>query len=53
MADRTLASVKEGIIAEYRKEYPNERLNGKIFSIYLLDRYARLLLRLYKKAKDK
>ena len=54
MAAKTFRQVKESIIQQYKEDYPDERLYGKIFSLYLLDRYAKLLFKLCEKAgKDK
>jgi hypothetical protein len=53
MAEKTLDKVKESIIRDFEKQFPKEKLYGKVFSIYLLDRYSNLLLRIYKKAKVK
>jgi hypothetical protein len=50
MAGNTLQRIQDGIIAKYKKEYPDEKLYGKEFSLYLLVRYARLLYKLYQKA---
>jgi len=50
---KTYEEVREGVIAEYKKNYDGERLFGKVFSVYILDRYVKLLLRIYKKAEQK
>jgi hypothetical protein len=51
MADKTTKSIKESIIRQFGADYPAEKLYGKVFSLYLLDRYTKLLFRLYEKAK--
>jgi hypothetical protein len=51
MSERTLKSVKENIVAQFNRDYPEERLYGKVFSLYILDRYAKLMYRIYKKAE--
>ena len=54
MAERTIKSVQDGIVKQFEKDYPEEKLWGKVFSLYLLTRYATLLYRVYEKArKDK
>jgi len=50
MTEKTLERVKESVIKDFNKQFPKEKLYGKVFSIYLLDRYANLLLKLYRKA---
>lgn len=50
MAQKTIQQIKDSIFADYEKQFPKERLWGKVFSIYLLDKYARLLYRIYQKA---
>jgi len=46
--------IKEGIITRYKKEYPEEKVYSKAFSLYLLNKYARLLYKIYQQAgKDK
>jgi hypothetical protein len=51
MADITLKRVKENIITKFRKDYPNERLGGKVFTVWILDKYARLMYSVYKAKK--
>lgn len=51
MAEKTVKSIRESIINQFEKDFPEEKLYGKVFSLYLLDRYARLLFRIYEKAK--
>jgi len=53
MTEKTLDKVKESIIKDFNKQFPKEKLYGKVFSIYVLDRYATLLLRIYKKANKR
>ena len=54
MAAKTFRQVKESIIQQYKEDYPDEILYGKIFSLYILQRYVTLLLKLCEKAgKDK
>ena len=53
MRVKTLKEIKESILKQYKEDYPDEALYGKIFSLYLLDRYARLLFSIYKKAGEK
>lgn len=48
----TLDKVKESIISQFKKDFPNEQLYGKIFSLYLLDKYSNLLLKIYKHAEQ-
>lgn len=47
---KTLEQVKESILRTFARDFPNEKLYGKVFSIYLLDRYSLLLYKIYKKA---
>lgn len=51
MTEKTLERVKESVIRDFEKQFPKEKLYGKVFSVYLLDRYSTLLLKIYKKAK--
>ena len=51
MTDITLKRVKENIIYKFRKEYTNERLSSKVFTVWLLDKYARLLYSVYRAKK--
>ena len=51
MTEKTLRQIREGILEQYKKEFPDEKLYCKVFSVYILDRYAKLLYRLYKKAQ--
>ncbi len=51
MAEKTLQELRNSIIEQYRKDYPGEKINGKVFSMYLLERYARLMYKIYQKAK--
>lgn len=53
MAEKNLKQIRENIIESFHKDFPGERVNGKIFSLYILDRYATLLYKLYKKASKK
>ena len=54
MAMTTLHRIRDGIIARYKKEYPEEKVYSKAFSLYLLNKYARLLYKIYQQAgKDK
>jgi hypothetical protein len=50
MAEKTLKQIRDSIVAQYKKDYPDEDLYGKVFSLYVLDRYSRLLLGIYMKA---
>ena len=51
MASITLKRVKENIIDKFRKDHPVERLSGKVFTVWLLDKYARLLYGVYRSKK--
>ena len=51
MAEKTLDKIKESIIKDFEKQFPKEKLHGRVFSIYLLDKYSSLLLKIYQKAK--
>jgi hypothetical protein len=51
MASLTLKRVKENIIDKFRKDHPVERLSGKVFTVWLLDKYARLLYSVYRAKK--
>jgi hypothetical protein len=51
MAEKTLQRIKDSILTQYKTIYPDEKINGKVFSGYILDKYARLLLKIYQKAK--
>jgi len=51
MAQKTFNQIKESVLTQYKKDYPDESLYGRIFSLYILDRYAKLLFRLYEKAE--
>jgi hypothetical protein len=51
MAAKDFKGIRESVIADFQKQFPEERLYGKIFSLYLLDRYSRLLFRLYTKVE--
>ena len=51
MAENNLDRVRESIIKDFEKQLPKEKLYGKVFSVYLLDRYSKLLLKIYQKAK--
>ena len=53
MSDKTLPVLKDGIIAKFKKEHPHEKPSGSVFEEYLLNAYATLLLKLYKKAEKK
>jgi hypothetical protein len=46
----TFNELKDGIIEDYHRKLPGEKLYGKIFSIYILDRYIKLLIKLYRQA---
>ena len=52
MAEKTLKQIKESIIERFKKDFPGEKTDGKIFTLYLMDRYSNLLLKIYKKAKQ-
>jgi hypothetical protein len=52
MAEKTLDRVKESIKRDFEKQFPQEKLYGKVFSIYLLDKYSSLLLKIYQKTKQ-
>ena len=51
MAQKTFKTIKESIIQQYKDDYPDESLYGKVFSLYILDRYARLVYKIYEKAE--
>ena len=53
MSGKTLKEIKEQVLEKYKKDFPGENLYGKVFSIYILDRYTRLLYRIYKKSTEK
>lgn len=53
MAGKTLQSIKDYILDNYKKDFPGERLYGKVFATYLLERYAKLLYKIYQKAQKK
>lgn len=53
MAGKTLKDIKDAIRANYKKDFPGEASNGRIFATYLLDRYAKLLYKIYQKAEKK
>lgn len=46
----SLKDIKESVIDNFKRNFPNERLHGKVFSIYVLDLYAKLIYKIYKKA---
>ena len=50
MAEKTLKQIRDSIVVQYKKDYPDEDLYGRVFSLYVLDRYSRLLLGIYMKA---
>ncbi len=51
MAEKTTKSIRESIIKQYEKDYPEEKLWGKVFSLYLLTRYATLMYKVYQQAR--
>ena len=51
MADKTLPVLKAGIVEKFKKENPREKPSGSVFENYLLNAYAVLLLKIYKKAE--
>ena len=53
MAGKTLRQIKDSIIRSYKKDFPGEALNGKVFATYILERYAKLLYKIYQKAEQK
>jgi hypothetical protein len=50
MATKTLQIIREAIISKYERDFPGETINGKVFSSYILDRYAKLLYRIHLKS---
>jgi hypothetical protein len=53
MTGKTLGQIKESILTNYKKDFPGEAINGKVFATYVLDRYAKLLYKIYQKAEKK
>lgn len=53
MAGKSLRQIRESIIENYKKDFPGERVGGTVFATYVLDRYAKLLYKIYKKAEKK
>jgi len=51
MAEKTIKTIRESIIREFEKDFPEEKVYGKVFSLYLLDRYATLMFKIYERAK--
>jgi|GEM_PF-4490659 hypothetical protein len=49
----TLNELKKKVVEDYQRQLPGERLYGKIFSVYVLDKYAKLLLRIYRKVETR
>ena len=52
MTLKSQKEIRESILEDYKKQFPGERPYSKVFSIYLLDKYTRLVSRLYKKAEE-
>ena len=52
MTCKTPKEIKESVIEDYQKKFPGERLYSKVFSIFVLDKYVRLVSRIYKKADE-
>ena len=50
---KTLKEIKESVLKQYKDDYPDEAVYGKIFGLYILDRYCRLMFNIYKKAGEK
>lgn len=50
---RTYDEIRDSVIEAYKKNYSGERLWGKVFSVYILDRYVKLLAKIYKKAEQR
>jgi len=48
--ERSIESIKQAIIKDFEKQLTGEKLYSRVFSIYLLDRYAQLLYKIYQKA---
>lgn len=53
MATKTLQLIREAIINKFERDFPGEKLYGKPFSLYILDRYAKLLYRIHLKSLEK
>jgi hypothetical protein len=49
----TLNELKKKVVEDYQRQLPGERLYVKIFSVYVLDKYAKLLLRIYRKVETR
>jgi hypothetical protein len=48
----TLKRVREAIIEQFREDFPDEKIYTKVFSLYLLDRYSRLLFKIHQRAEE-
>jgi hypothetical protein len=53
MAAKTFRQIKESILQQYKEDYPDERLYGRVFSLYLLNRYVSLLLKIHERAENR
>ena len=51
MSNKTVQSIQDGLIRQFEKDRPGEKIYGKAFSLYLLERHARLLYRIYERSK--
>lgn len=53
MAEKNLKHIKQSIIEAFKRDFPGESTDGKIFMLYIMDRYSNLLYRIYKKVEEK
>ena len=53
MAERSIEAIKQAVIREFEKQATEEKIYSRAFSLFVLDRYAQLLYRLYRKAEKK
>ena len=53
MATKTIKQIKSSIIDEYKKDFPGEKVSVSVFSTYVLERYSKLLYKIYQKVEKK
>ena len=52
MTLKSFRELREDVFAGYKRQFPGEKLYSKVFSVYVMDKYIRLLMRIYKKSEE-
>jgi hypothetical protein len=53
MADVGIDQIKKAIIKRFEEQATGEEIYSKVFSLYILDKYATLLWKIYQKVEKK